>query len=452
MQGELRVALLLIGVLFIAGLLVKGFWSTRKQQQRHQPNRFETKKEFEPNFGSDRVDDDVDEEYDDLMVSSAKIVQPAHEYANEPSIPPFSAVREDDAGQAVSEDVLQIRSHQPETESQAESEPAIETNAETHQSETDELDIKNTLNKAAIDPNAAPVYSGVVTQPKPEFVKPSKVTDESETESLNPPSFLLKKNEAESDAVQYSHQQNAPDADERQDANKFSEKPVQKEAEKNQADAFEAKKELSFTEQAKRLVKRKPKSLAEKIRREPSLSKNKKNDDQMRIDFGDSPIDDSAESTEQSHSQDDKDQKPLEQDVLILNVQTSAENPIAGAALLPMLLTLGFKFGEHDIFHRHVNTNGKGPILFSLTNLFKPGTFDIDNMENFSTQGLSLFMMLPIEGEAQQVFNMMHNAARKIAEEFTGKILDANRVPISKQSLQQYNERIRDFERKRLMR
>jgi cell division protein ZipA len=136
----------------------------------------------------------------------------------------------------------------------------------------------------------------------------------------------------------------------------------------------------------------------------------------------------------------------------VLNIKANSENPIGGAALLPMLLTLGFKFGEHDIFHRHVNTNGKGPILFSLTNLFKPGVFDIDNMETFSTQGLSLFMMLPIEGEAQQVFNMMHNAARKIAEEFGCKILDGNRVVLSKQSLQQYSERIRDFERRRLSR
>jgi cell division protein ZipA len=139
-------------------------------------------------------------------------------------------------------------------------------------------------------------------------------------------------------------------------------------------------------------------------------------------------------------------------DVLVLNVRASPDNPISGAALLPMLLTLGFKFGDHDIFHRHVNTNGKGPILFSLTNLFKPGVFDIDNMETFSTQGVSLFMMLPIEGEAQQVFNMMHNAARKIAEEFGCKILDGNRVLLSKQSLQQYSERIRDFERRRLTR
>jgi cell division protein ZipA len=138
--------------------------------------------------------------------------------------------------------------------------------------------------------------------------------------------------------------------------------------------------------------------------------------------------------------------------VLVLNVKSADDNPIPGSALLPMLLTLGFKFGDQDIFHRHVNSNGKGPVLFSLANMFKPGNFDIDNLENFTTQGISLFMILPIEGEPHQVFNMMHNAARKIAEEFSGQIYDGTRTLLSKQSLQQYVEKIREFERQRLLR
>jgi cell division protein ZipA len=116
-----------------------------------------------------------------------------------------------------------------------------------------------------------------------------------------------------------------------------------------------------------------------------------------------------------------------------------------------MLLTLGFKFGDQDIFHRHVNSNGKGPVLFSLANMFKPGNFDIDNLETFTTRGVSLFMLLPIEGDPHQVFNMMHNAARKIADEFNAQVLDGRRSVLSKQGLQQYVEKIRDFERKRMI-
>nr|WP_241664569.1 cell division protein ZipA [Ningiella ruwaisensis] len=228
-------------------------------------------------------------------------------------------------------------------------------------------------------------------------------------------------------------------------------------------------KELSFAEKTKRLMRGKRKTLAEKIRKEPKLdAASKKAEDQMRIDFEssqsaenepsrgtDASIDNQADTqikSSEGTNEQSRQEHPPESDVLVLNVRASDDNPISGAALLPMLLTLGFKFGEHDIFHRHVNTNGKGPILFSLTNMFKPGVFDIDNIENFSTYGVSLFMMLPIDGEAQQVFNMMHNAARKISEEFGCKILDGNKVPLSKQSLQQYSERIRVFERSRYSR
>jgi cell division protein ZipA len=170
----------------------------------------------------------------------------------------------------------------------------------------------------------------------------------------------------------------------------------------------------------------------------------------MLIDFDDNAQENSFSATDESDVQ-SKASSKIEPEVLVLNVRAPEDAPIAGAALLPMLLTLGFKFGDQDIFHRHVNSNGKGPVLFSLANMFKPGIFDIDNLENFETQGVSLFMILPIEGDPHQVFNMMHNAARKLADEFSAQVLDGRRSVLTKQGLQQYVEKIREFERKRMI-
>ena len=175
----------------------------------------------------------------------------------------------------------------------------------------------------------------------------------------------------------------------------------------------------------------------------------------MRIDFDesqtDAPVEQPQSSSTTSSQKDKTADVAQEQEVLVLNVRAKDDAPIAGAALLPMLLTLGFKFGDQDIFHRHVNANGKGPVLFSLANMFKPGVFDIDSLENFTTQGVSLFMILPIEGDPHQVFNMMHNAARKLADEFDAQVLDGRRSVLTKQGLQQYVEKIREFERKRMI-
>lgn len=167
--------------------------------------------------------------------------------------------------------------------------------------------------------------------------------------------------------------------------------------------------------------------------------------DQIRLDLDEKVDLDEASSNAQ------KEQESPEQEVLIISVKASDGRMISGAALLPALLTLGFKFGEHNMFHRHANSNGKGPKLFSLANMFNPGTFDIDNMEKFSTAGISLFMILPIEADPHQVFNMMHNAARKLADEFDLQILDGRRSALTKQSLQQYVEKIREFERRRMI-
>lgn len=121
---------------------------------------------------------------------------------------------------------------------------------------------------------------------------------------------------------------------------------------------------------------------------------------------------------------------------------------IQGAILLQMTAELGLKFGEMDIFHRHMESSGHGPVLFSVANMFNPGTFDIHNMERFQTEGLVLFMTLPMKSDGHQAFTMMYNAANKIADAMPrAAVLDSNRNPVTKQSVQHTYQRIREFER-----
>lgn len=137
--------------------------------------------------------------------------------------------------------------------------------------------------------------------------------------------------------------------------------------------------------------------------------------------------------------------------VLVLSVVAAPGDVLQGAELLPNLLTLGFKYGDMGIFHRHEESSGQGAVLFSLANMVKPGTFDVDNMESFSTQGVSLFMTLPNAGDANQSFNMMLNGAQKLARELKGQVLDDTRSVLTNQKIRHYQERIREFERKQLL-
>lgn len=136
------------------------------------------------------------------------------------------------------------------------------------------------------------------------------------------------------------------------------------------------------------------------------------------------------------------------EEVIVLHVT----GDIQGAVLLQQMTELGFKYGEFDIFHRHVDTAGNGPVLFSLANMYNPGSFDIDAIETFQTDGVALFLALPIKSNSLQAFTMMHNAAVKLAAAVErGQVLDEQRNPLTRQVVQHIHQRIREFERKRLI-
>lgn len=136
-------------------------------------------------------------------------------------------------------------------------------------------------------------------------------------------------------------------------------------------------------------------------------------------------------------------------EVIVLHVV----GDIQGAVLLQQMTELGFKFGEFDIFHRHVDTAGNGPVLFSLANMFNPGSFVIEHIESFQTDGVALFLALPIKSNSLQAFTMMHNAAVKLAAAIgKGQVLDEQRNPLTRQAVQHIHQRIREYERKRLIR
>jgi cell division protein ZipA len=137
----------------------------------------------------------------------------------------------------------------------------------------------------------------------------------------------------------------------------------------------------------------------------------------------------------------------IDPEVLVVSVVMAEGQAISGAVLLPTLLTLGMRFGDMDIFHRHEDNAGNGKVTFSLANMMNPGTFNLDDMEMFTTQGISLFMTLPNAGDAFEVFEQMLGAAKQLALEFQGQLLDDKRSVMTKQTEQHYTSKIREFER-----
>ncbi|MET1077785.1 MAG: cell division protein ZipA [Pseudomonas sp.] len=144
-----------------------------------------------------------------------------------------------------------------------------------------------------------------------------------------------------------------------------------------------------------------------------------------------------------------RDLAPVEE-VLVISVIARDEHGFMGPALLQNILESGLRFGEMDIFHRHESMAGNGEVLFSMANAVKPGTFDLDDIEGFSTRAVSFFLGLPGPRHPKQAFDVMVAAARKLAHELNGELKDDQRSVITAQTIEHYRQRIVEFERKQL--
>ena len=204
------------------------------------------------------------------------------------------------------------------------------------------------------------------------------------------------------------------------------------------------------------VTKAKPQRIKPKksiVKKAPSKAEVKRN--QMEINFGEGvSIDDESlpnidleEMDVKSSDSKEAEQSSLETQVIILSVVMPENHQMSGAALLPSLLTLGMKYGEMNIFHRHQDNAGNGPVTFSLANMLNPGSFDLDTMETFVTQGVSLFMTLPNAGDPFAAFDQMLLAAKQLATEFNAQLLDDKRNIMTKQTEQHYVSKIREFDR-----
>lgn len=137
-------------------------------------------------------------------------------------------------------------------------------------------------------------------------------------------------------------------------------------------------------------------------------------------------------------------------EVLVINVMAKPDREFAGVDLLPALLGLGLRFGEMNIFHRHVDQKADSPVLFSVANMINPGTFDLNMINDFSTRGVCFFMTLPNVANSMQAFDRMLDAAQHLRMTLDGELKDDIRSVMTAQTIEHYRQRVRDFDLRQL--
>ncbi len=160
-------------------------------------------------------------------------------------------------------------------------------------------------------------------------------------------------------------------------------------------------------------------------------------------------LDPVLDETDATANEADQDLPPVEE-VLVINVISRDSHGFRGPALLQNILESGLRFGEMDIFHRHESMAGNGEVLFSMANAVKPGTFDLDDIDHFTTPAVSFFLGLPGPRHPKQAFDVMVAAARKLSQELNGELKDDQRSVLTAQTIEHYRQRIVDYERRQM--
>lgn len=129
-----------------------------------------------------------------------------------------------------------------------------------------------------------------------------------------------------------------------------------------------------------------------------------------------------------------------EEKLITLHI-TARERKFNGNELKLAFERHGYRFGKMSIYH----CSHEKRKVFSVANMVKPGTFDIENLSGFSTPGITLFMRLPVSLDADVAFEFLLREAQELCGELDGQLRDADRNTLTPQTIQHMMEDIQQY-------
>ncbi|MFB3116428.1 MAG: cell division protein ZipA C-terminal FtsZ-binding domain-containing protein [Gammaproteobacteria bacterium] len=143
----------------------------------------------------------------------------------------------------------------------------------------------------------------------------------------------------------------------------------------------------------------------------------------------------------------DKTTQPIP-DIQIITflIKASPGKEFSGVNILNATKTVGFEFGDMNIFH-HYGVEGlmADQPLFSLASMYEPGCFELEQMETYKTKGLALFMQLPSPVDNVATFDLMQETVMRLTDMLQGEIWSSKQKPIDKKTLQAMRDVAAEF-------
>lgn len=133
--------------------------------------------------------------------------------------------------------------------------------------------------------------------------------------------------------------------------------------------------------------------------------------------------------------------------IATLFVMAESGRTFNGTDILVAAEKTSLVFGALAIFHRLLDGRPELGPIFSMANMLKPGSFEMETLRALETPGLTLFMALPGPLSALEAWDAMLPTAQRIAELLEGEVLDEERNAVNRQRIQFMRDELRQYDR-----
>lgn len=161
----------------------------------------------------------------------------------------------------------------------------------------------------------------------------------------------------------------------------------------------------------------------------------------LHKDKGHTDNDHATEDSTEAGTGEEKGTDLEEKEIIVIYIISRSPSVFDGGELLHVLESSNMQFGAMDIFHHYgPDKNHSSRALFSLANIHEPGTFDMENMDTFSTDGLAMFMCLPAEIGGDIALEIMLDTAQNICYLMDGELRGSDHKLLTPDSINKLRE------------
>src|SRR5690606_6921049 len=133
--------------------------------------------------------------------------------------------------------------------------------------------------------------------------------------------------------------------------------------------------------------------------------------------------------------------------IVTLYIAARAGNVLRGPDIVVAAEKAGLTYGHLNVFHRLVNGHPERGPVFSVANIRKPGSFEMDGIQSLETPAIAFFLTLPAPLPALEAWDAMLPTAERMADLLDGVLLDEHRNALGRQRISHLREELRTYDR-----